>query len=85
MLASASPRRASLLQSAGLRFEIVPGHIDERPLPHELPAVLGERLAREKAEVVARSRLPGTTVLAGDTIVVRDGDVLGKPADRCSE
>lgn len=82
MLASASPRRASLLAAAGLHFEIDPGHIDERQRPREAAAALGERLAREKAQVVARVRSPGTIVLAGDTIVVRDGAVLGKPADR---
>ena len=80
VLASASPRRAELLRRLGLEVTISPAEVDERHLPGEPPEVHVERLARTKAETVA-GRLPGTLVVAGDTVVVREGVVLGKPAD----
>jgi nucleoside triphosphate pyrophosphatase len=58
----------------------MPADIDETPLPGELPRPHAERLAREKAAVVA-GREPNATVIAADTIVVVDGDILGKPKD----
>jgi len=81
VLASASPRRAELLAAQGVRFDVQPSDVDESPRPGESAEVLCERLARDKARAVATQRGAGV-VLAGDTIVVRDGDVLGKPRDR---
>lgn len=80
ILASQSPRRRELLQSAGIQFEAIPAEIDERLRPGESPEQHVLRLAVEKAERVAASR-PGEArpVVAADTIVVVDGDVLGKP------
>ena len=78
VLASASPRRASLLRQLGLRPEVVPAHVDESGLPGETPGDHVERLARTKAESVARDA-PGALVVAGDTVVVHDGRILGKP------
>ncbi len=80
VLASASPRRTGLLTSLGLAHEVRPAEIDERYLPGEAPAAHAERLAREKAAEVARDR-PDALVVAGDTVVVLDGEVLGKPGD----
>lgn len=80
VLASGSPRRADLLRMLGIAFEIVPADLDEARLPAESPAAYAERTAREKASAVASLR-PGAVVLAADTIVVLDGDVLGKPED----
>lgn len=80
VLASASPRRAELLHRLGLRFEIVPSHVPENGVDGETPEEHAERLAREKAMEVGRLH-PGTMVLAGDTVVVRDGVPLGKPRD----
>ena len=80
ILASQSPRRAELLQRIGLAFEIAPADIDERYLDHETPEAHAERLAREKAETISR-REPDALVVGSDTIVVVDGDVLGKPRD----
>lgn len=80
ILASASPRRAELLESAGIRFEVVPGHIDETPLPGELPVDHVLRLAREKAAEVAL-RETGRIFIGADTIVLCDGEIMGKPRD----
>jgi len=83
VLASGSPRRRQLLGEVGVAIEIVAPHVDEAAAPGEAPEALAVRLAREKALEVAR-RLgpdPARTVLGADTIVVVDGDVLGKPDD----
>ncbi len=80
VLASASPRRADLLRAAGLTFDVVPADIDEDVRAGEDPAGYVERLAREKAALVA-GRHPEAFVLAADTTVVVDGTILGKPAD----
>jgi len=80
VLASASPRRQELLCSAGITFVVQPAHIPEDPLPGEAAKDCAERLAREKAFAVARQR-PHDIVLGADTVVVVDGQLLGKPSD----
>jgi septum formation protein len=80
VLASQSPRRRELLTLVGIAHEVRPADIDESYLPGEEPAAHAERLAREKARVVA-STDPDALVIGSDTIVVVDGDVLGKPRD----
>ena len=80
VLASSSPRRRELLTLIGIAHAVRPAEIDETPLPGELPHPHAERLAREKASVVA-SREPNAVVVAADTIVVVDGEILGKPGD----
>ena len=80
ILASASPRRRELLGLIGIAHEVRPADIDESLLPDELPAPHAERLARSKAHTIAAHE-PGAVVIAADTIVVVDGDVLGKPRD----
>jgi septum formation protein len=80
VLASASPRRAELLTSAGFRFSVDPADVDESPLPGENPRAYVRRIARDKARVVAeRCRKPGAVVLAADTTVVAGGEILAKP------
>lgn len=81
LLASASPRRAELLRAAGFDFEIRPAHVDEIPRPGEAAAAYTLRVAQDKARAAA-SAADGRIVLAADTEVVVDGDILGKPADR---
>lgn len=81
VLASQSPRRAELIGRLGLEFETVPADIDESYLAGETPEAHAERLAREKALAIAATR-PDALVVGSDTIVVIDGDVLGKPKDR---
>jgi len=88
VLASRSPRRAEYLRMLGIDFAVQVADIDESWLEGESPGDHVERLAREKAATVSRllsdlDRPEGETahVLAGDTVVVLDGDILGKPAD----
>jgi septum formation protein len=80
VLASASPRRAELLQAAGFSFVVDPVDVDESVHPGETPEAHVRRLAREKA-VAGSGRHPGTPVLGADTVVVLDGAILGKPRD----
>lgn len=80
VLASASPRRAELLTKAGLTFEVDAAGIDES-LSRRLGLTDGLiDVAKRKARVVAE-RHPGAFVLAADTVIVRNDEVLGKPAD----
>jgi len=82
VLASASPRRQELLRNAGIPFEVQPADIPENPLPGEGAKDCAERLAREKALTVARQRRHDNDVVLGaDTVVVVDGELLGKPSD----
>ena len=78
VLASASPRRRELLGGLRLDFEVRPVDLDETPRPGEAPRPYVLRLAREKAAARAG---PGELVLAADTVVVVDGELLGKPRD----
>ena len=80
VLASASPRRQELLRNAGIEFTVLPADVDEIPFEGEDACACAQRLAREKACKVWRTR-PGDVVLGADTIVVVDGLILGKPVD----
>lgn len=80
VLASSSPRRTEILTAVGWPFEAQAAHIDETRLEGESPEDFVSRLAREKAERVASTRLFGL-VLGADTTVVVDGHVLEKPRD----
>jgi len=82
ILASQSPRRAELLRNAGISFEICPAEVDERTRPNEDPIEYVKRLAGEKAMAVLTSAPQDAIVLGADTIVVVDGEILGKPADQ---
>jgi septum formation protein len=76
VLASGSPRRRALLETLRLDFDVEPADVDETRLPDEAPALYVERVARAKAETVARlDRL----VIGADTTVVHEGRVMGKP------
>ena len=80
VLASASPRRQELLRNAGISFEVQPADVDETPLPEEGARECAQRLAREKALKIWRTR-PEEPVLGADTVVVVDNNILGKPLD----
>jgi septum formation protein len=80
ILASQSPRRRELLDLVGIAHEVQPADIDESYLTGERPREHAERLARGKTAVIVQ-REPDAVVIGSDTIVVVDGDVLGKPRD----
>jgi septum formation protein len=92
VLASSSPRRQELLKNAGIEFEVHPANIPEIRLPSETPKDFAERMAKEKAATVLNQVSPAhplqrtqkggaSAVLAADTVVVVDDEVMGKPAD----
>ncbi len=86
ILASRSPRRAELLQTAGIPFEVIPASEVEAELASRLqsekthPVRYAELLAHAKARDVAPQH-PGRLVLGADTIVVLEGEILEKPVD----
>jgi septum formation protein len=82
ILASASPRRAEILSDAGIIFQSLPVNVDETPRAGESAESMCRRLAEEKAQA-ALKRLPKSgevIVVAADTTVEIDGEILGKPA-----
>lgn len=84
ILASASPRRAELLRQIGVRFRAMRVDIDEAVMPGEVAIEYVLRMAREKASAgaeLAHAMAVDLPVLAADTIVELDGDILGKPSD----
>ena len=78
VLASASPRRREILESLGFEFEILPASIDEDALQWDDPE-RGARIRAELKAVEAQQYRPRKTIIAADTVVVKDGDALGKP------
>jgi septum formation protein len=80
ILASSSPRRQELLREIGIPFQVHAANINEDQTPGEFPIAYALRLAREKAEAVSK-QYPQSYVLGADTIVVLQGEVLGKPID----
>lgn len=86
ILASSSPRRRLLLRQIGLDFEVIPADMGEEIKPDDTPADVVEALSLQKAELVSShpeiAQYDGDILVIGaDTIVVRDGEILGKPAD----
>ena len=80
VLASQSPRRRELLGKMGLEFTTKAPEIDETALSGLPARQLVEALSREKALWAARQEDPEAIVIGSDTVVVRDGEILGKPA-----
>ena len=71
-----------MLRAAGIEFTVEAADLPEVPHPDEAPQQFAERMAYEKALAVAqRRRKPGEWVLAADTVVFANGEILGKPAD----
>lgn len=82
VLASASPRRRELLTQVGIDFQVVPSTADETLLENETPETHVKRLSSDKAmEVARRPEQSGRWFIGSDTVVVRDGIILGKPRD----
>lgn len=81
VLASSSPRRKELLESVGLSIEVINPSADEVMSASESPGEFASRVAFEKTASVSRGLASGSVVIGADTIVVVDGEVLGKPSD----
>jgi septum formation protein len=83
ILASASPRRLSLLEQVGVSVKVLAQDIDESVLKEETPAIYVQRVAQAKAKAtLLDSRYDGVSlILAADTSVVLGNEILGKPAD----
>jgi MAF protein len=85
VLASNSPRRKELLALAGQPFEVMPADINEDVLPAEAPSDYVQRLARGKAHVIAarlaQEGMEPRLIVAADTTVVHEGEIIGKPVD----
>jgi septum formation protein len=78
VLASQSPRRSEILRQAGISFVARPSNVDETARPGESPEDYVKRVALDTA--MAAAAAPGEIVLGADTVVVIDGEILGKPA-----
>ena len=82
ILASASPRRQDFFRLLGLPFTCVPAEIDETPSPGLSPRQVAEDLARRKTRTLVEKQPAAPWVFGADTIVVLDGEIIGKPEDR---
>jgi septum formation protein len=80
VLASGSPRRRDLIASLGVDFEVLPPEAEPEPATGESPADFAVRAALAKAREVAESR-PEAVIVAADTVVVIENEILGKPDD----
>jgi septum formation protein len=78
ILASASPRRQELLKGIEIKFDVIPSGVNEDALDGETPREHVLRLSQKKSFAVAQNN-PDAWVLGADTIVIIDGEVLGKP------
>ena len=81
ILASSSPRRKELFALTGLNNELMSVEVDERPLPGEEPIDFVTRLAREKGQEASHKAVVPHLIIAADTIVSNDNQILGKPKD----
>jgi len=80
ILASASPRRKELLTKLGLKFDVIPAHIDESMRVGETALEHVRRLSYEKGLAIAQEH-PNSVVISSDTVVVLNHEILGKPKD----
>lgn len=79
ILASASARRAKILRDAGISFSVLSSAVDETPYAGESPQHMVQRLADAKADLVSARAVGPAILVAADTVVVLDGQILGKP------
>ena len=82
ILASGSPRRKMLLESAGIMLKIEVSEADESHFPREDPRQYLRRTARAKADaIIKRHSGEHVIIISADTIVVKDNNILGKPVN----
>jgi septum formation protein len=79
ILASSSARRADILRDAGICFTVMSCAVDETPIPGETANDLVQRLSAAKADLLAARAVGPAIVIAADTVVLLDGNILGKP------
>lgn len=82
VLASASPRRRQLLEEMGIRFDIMPKHVNEDFPSHLKPRDAAEYLSRKKANAFTQEMKGNMLVITADTVVALKNKILGKPAGR---
>lgn len=85
ILASASPRRQELLTQIGIKFRVIPSNIEERPksiLPEEIVMELSEGKAEDVFKKLSAKEQVSSVVIGADTIVVCEGEIMGKPESR---
>jgi septum formation protein len=80
ILASSSPRRRELLRQIGVHFSVAPADVDESVIPGEPAEVYAARVALDKARMAAQGGCDGI-IIAADTVVVLDNEIMGKPVD----
>lgn len=80
ILASASPRRRELLEKLGLPFSVQPARGEEH-ITQKNPAAVVMELSRGKAEEIAATQTEPCIVIGADTVVAKDGEIMGKPQD----
>lgn len=81
ILASASPRRKQILTECGVSCTVVPSDIDESSLPEPPPEKYVMELALLKGAQVAKAASKGDIIISADTVVVCEGEIMGKPSD----
>ena len=79
ILASASPRRKELLERIGLKFEVEPSNYVEDIHSGAKPHELAQKISLEKAKAVANKHKKNAIIIAADTFIVCEGEILGKP------
>jgi septum formation protein len=82
ILASASPRRKQLLEWAGLEFDVLPAAADESFPVGRAATEVPVEIARRKAATAIKNAAPGSIILAADTLVLADRELMGKPRDK---
>ncbi len=81
ILASGSPRRREFMRYLGIDFTVEIPNVNETPFPEEHPSDLVLRLSKLKAEFISKNN-PSAVVVAADTVVCFNGEILGKPSSR---
>lgn len=82
ILASGSPRRRELLHQLELEFQVITSDVEEHVDPTLTPDQVVQALALQKAKAVSHDQEAGTVTVGADTVVVLDGEILGKPKDQ---
>lgn len=80
ILASQSPQRKNIIQAAGIDFQVIPANIDEKAVLASDPYQRASKIAQQKARAV-QEKYPNSIVVAADTFILLQDEVLEKPTD----